>query len=293
MEEKISFFLMGYKGFKVLEYMISNFRNNIAFVVSSKDASVQNDYFAEIQELSTINNVEFYDKKDTPKITTNYAIAISWRWLIDTKSTLIVLHDSLLPRYRGFNPLVTALINGDKTVGVTALLASKDYDKGNILAQSSIEISYPIKIKQVIEEISICYIQLVHTVLANLNKPEFMLGREQKEELATYSIWRNQEDYKIDWNKDSEAIKRFIDAVSFPYAGASTFLNGKDEIRVLEVELVDDVFVEDRSRQIGKVIFMEDAKPTIICAKGLLRITKMLDSSENIYLFKNFRTKLI
>ncbi len=293
MEKQVSFFVMGYKGLKVLEYVVSYFRAYIAFVVASKDDNVQNDYFLEIQKLSVDNGLEFYDRKETPKIESNYSIAVSWRWLIDTESKLIVFHDSLLPKYRGFNPLVTALINGDRVLGVTSLLASTEYDKGNILAQASINVHYPIKISQAIEKISDCYIQLIHTVMTNLEDADFMLGNEQNERLATYSVWRDEEDYRVDWSQDSESIKRFVDAVGFPYLGASAFVNHKDRIRVLDVEVVNDVWIEDRNRQIGKVIFMEDKQPVIVCARGLLRIIKMLDDSKDEYVFKGFRVRLM
>ena len=37
-----------------------------------------------------------------------------------TRPTLLIFHDSLLPKLRGFNPTVTALIAGEIEIGVTA-----------------------------------------------------------------------------------------------------------------------------------------------------------------------------
>jgi methionyl-tRNA formyltransferase len=57
------------------------------------------------------------------EICSDFNIAISWRWMLKV-SNLIVIHDSLLPKYRGFSPLVNMLINGEDTLGVTVLFAT-------------------------------------------------------------------------------------------------------------------------------------------------------------------------
>lgn len=51
------------------------------------------------------------------------------------------LHGSLLPRYRGAAPIHWAVINGDKTTGVTTFKLKHEIDTGNILLQRSLPIS--------------------------------------------------------------------------------------------------------------------------------------------------------
>ena len=50
------------------------------------------------------------------------------------------IHYSLLPRYRGGAPSAYALINGDKTTGVTILQMDEKLDHGPIIAQEETEI---------------------------------------------------------------------------------------------------------------------------------------------------------
>ena len=50
------------------------------------------------------------------------------------------LHGSLLPNYRGAAPINWALINGEKTTGVTTFLLQHEIDTGNILMQQEVEI---------------------------------------------------------------------------------------------------------------------------------------------------------
>src|SRR6478609_5767470 len=47
------------------------------------------------------------------------------------------IHDSLLPKYTGFSPLIWALINGEEEVGLTAHLMDEELDAGDIVLQRS------------------------------------------------------------------------------------------------------------------------------------------------------------
>jgi len=51
------------------------------------------------------------------------------------------IHPSLLPKYRGPSPIQSALLNGDKTTGVTIIKMDEKMDHGPILMQVSIKIS--------------------------------------------------------------------------------------------------------------------------------------------------------
>ena len=45
------------------------------------------------------------------------------------------IHPSLLPRYRGPSPVVSAILNGDDETGVTIIKLDEGMDSGPILAQ--------------------------------------------------------------------------------------------------------------------------------------------------------------
>ena len=90
-------------------------------------------------------------------------------------------------------------------------------------------------------------------------------------------MWLDQEDYFIDWQWSAEKIKRFVDAVGFPYDGAKARLNEK-VIKLEVVQVVDDVYVEHRERHIGKVIFIDTA-PIVVCTSGLLKLLTITDVS--------------
>lgn len=201
--------------------------------------------------------------------------------------TLIVFHDSILPKYRGFNPLVSYLINGEKEIGVTALKAVKIFDAGPIIEQKITKIKYPIKIAEAIDLLSAEYGSLLNAVLNKIAKGE-LKGVEQNQADATYSLWRDEEDYNINWNKSASEIKRFIDAVSYPYNGASTFLNGK-KIIIRDSEIQPDVVIENRCP--GKVLFKEGSSLVIVCGKGLLKVKEFYSESGELIHFNKFRLR--
>ncbi len=284
---------MGEKGLKSLEALVekSICKNLISLVVGSHDESVENDYYLEIKKLSVNSGIPFLNRKDiteTPAV--KYGVAISWRWLIDTrKLELIVLHDSLLPQYRGFNPLVTALLNGDGQIGVTAIVANEEADAGPIVGQIKIPISYPLKIKTAIELISTSYQQLVCTVFEKIEKGSIETT-PQDEGLASYSMWRDEEDYHIQWEKSSIEIKRQIDATGFPYKGASAIIDDV-KIRILDAEIVADKKIANRD--VGKIFSIDHGVPIVICGVGLLKITTAIDcNTGQKFEFKKLRSRL-
>ncbi len=53
---------------------------------------------------------------------------------------ILNIHPSLLPKYRGPTPVQTAILNGDKTTGVSIMKLDEEIDHGPILAQQKEEI---------------------------------------------------------------------------------------------------------------------------------------------------------
>jgi methionyl-tRNA formyltransferase len=273
--KKLTVFAMTEKGYAVVKFLLSAYPGLVAAVVASRDKRLVKDYFDEIAQLCRASHVSFRDRTDGISIQTDYALAVAWRWLIDAGAVrLIVLHDSLLPRYRGFNPLVTALINGDKEIGVTALYATAEYDRGDIIAQSSSAISYPIRIRDAIKILAGNYEALAASIAASLTRGDEPPSKPQDEAAASYSLWRDEEDYFVDWSHSAGDIKRFIDAVGYPYKGAAATLEGR-VVRIRDAEALDDLRIANRTA--GKVIFLKDAKPVVVCGRGLLRATELFD----------------
>lgn len=282
------------KGYKVLQAVRDQgMASLIDLVVVGRDKNISRDYAEEIIKLCMEANIKWMERGDDYSIRSVYAIAISWRWMLDipqAQSRLIIFHDSLLPKYRGFAPLVNQLIQGEMTLGASVLFAHQEYDKGNIIDQEKVGISYPITIDQAISRISQVYQKLIYRILIQIKEGKTLYSAPQIESEATYSLWRDEEDYRIDWTQNAEEIKRFIDAVGYPYRGASSCIGDK-KVRIIEAELEKDIRVVNRD--CGKVIFMREEMPVIVCGKGLLKISKghYEESKESFLPLKKFRTR--
>lgn len=287
-----SFYIMTEKGYRCLKYVIeNNYHKFLKYVVGSRDFALEKDYYDEIKNLCESNSIPFFSRTSFVGDDDCLKIAISWRWLINSEpQKLIVLHDSLLPKYRGFAPLVNSLIYGEEELGVTAIFATEKYDRGDILAQSAVKIQYPIKIQEAIEIISNNYFEVLKHLIKKIEASKELIGLKQDEKKASYSLWRDEDDYKINWNSSAQEIERFVNALGYPYKGALTRIKGRT-IRVLDVEPLPNVNVVPRD--VGKLISIEDGKATVVCGKGLLKIITAYydDNRENIYPLTNFRIR--
>ena len=276
--KRIGLYLLGKKAYRVLEGILNAFSNEvISFVVLAKDKNVINDYYDETLSLCIEHGIDYYHRSDNYYNVSITCFAIGWRWIIDSDN-LIVFHDSILPKYRGFSPLVNMLINGEKTLGVTALKAVSEYDKGPVISQKTVQINYPVKVQEVINVISQLYAALAVDITAKIINGIDLPIQYQDETNASYSLWRNEDDYQINWNSSSDVIQRFVNSVGYPFKGASTYLNNV-KIRVSDVTPYPDVEVESREDHIGKVIFMEEGLPVVVCGRGLIKINTMIEDS--------------
>jgi len=169
------------------------------------------------------------------------------------------------------------------------LLASNEYDKGDIIAQKSFEINYPIKISEAIDKIEPLYFELVDEIFTEIKNGEQLNVIKQDESKVSYSLWLDSEDYFIDWSWGADKIKRFVDAVGYPYDNAKAYLNG-EIVKFIDVEIVEDIVVEHRERHIGKVIFIKDGMPVVVCSDGLIGLKEIRDENDN-EVFINFRSR--
>lgn len=268
-------FAMNEKGLAVLRALLNRRADAVAAVVVQRDRAVERDSFTEIVSAAREAGVRTVERgEQLPPH--DFSVAVGWRFMIRDEPQLVVFHDSLLPRYRGFAPLVNALINGEPEIGVTALWGEESYDTGAILDQASAAVDYPVTIQQAIDAVIPLYERLALQITDTLLAGERPTGREQDDRQATYSIWRDDEDYRIDWNWDAATVARFIDAVGPPYNGAYSYAGGQ-KLRILRAEIVEEDWTFEL-RHPGKVISISDGIPTVLCGEGLLRLVSVADA---------------
>ncbi|WP_083432128.1 formyltransferase family protein [Christiangramia salexigens] len=288
----ITLYLLNKKGFEVLKAVVenSNYKKHLSQVIYGEDNKLENDFSNEIKGLCAENGISCFSRQEGIDVKDEYSIAVGWRWLINNKTKLIVLHDSFLPFYRGFSPLVNMLINGENYVAASAIFADNEMDKGEIIYQEKKIIKYPIKILDAIHIVSALYVKLITEIFSELTLGKKLKSYPQDESLASYSIWRDSDDYFINWNEDAEKIKRFVDAVGKPYDGAKT----RDSEG--NVVIINDCKVREMRFEIsspGKIILLKDGQPVVVCGKDALHLVNYHEIDGKPYRIKKFRTRFL
>jgi methionyl-tRNA formyltransferase len=284
---------LGKKAFIALQQLDPAHYTAIDLIVVGSDDHISEDYAQQLKDFATEKGLRFCGRKDpaVKTVTSLQHIAIGWRWLIPVQpqQQLFVLHDSLLPKYRGFNPLVTALINGDTVIGATCFIATTAFDEGAVIAQKKIAIQYPVKIDRAITLMGELYAGLLNDLFLLFQKEKNITAVAQDEAAATYSLWRDEEDYKIDWSQDAATIQRFVDATGFPYGGAFVYYQDK-KIRIIEVEIADDVIIVNRTP--GKILKKQHNNPVVVCGAGLIEIKQAMDETGQFFIIDALRVRL-
>lgn len=73
-------------------------------------------------------------------ISASYGVKIPWETIQQARFGGINVHPSILPYWRGADPVPWAILTGDHQIGVTVVTLSKSFDQGKILAQKKIPI---------------------------------------------------------------------------------------------------------------------------------------------------------
>ena len=281
--KKYILYIASERGFIALSHLIDIGCENIGCVVTFGEVNVEYDWSLEIQNCCISADIPCYLWKDVKnnliyiikKHSITSAVAISWRYLLPLElndyleDDLIVFHDSLLPKYRGFAPTPTAIICGEKVIGVTAIYATDKVDEGDIILQRSMDVCDDAYIQEIIKDQSIIYGEMLEkiiqmSIIGNLN------AVPQNHTDATYSVWRNVEDCHINWEQPHTYLYNFIRAVGSPYPGAYTYMDEK-KIIIKRAHKMDHDY-KFAIRDCGKIWSIQDGMPIVICGSGLLKI---------------------
>ena len=291
--KKIALFVAGPKGASLLRHFPDS--EAVMLVVSYESKGLRHDALAEIKSICGKNGHRLMERKDVRPAdyaSADLVIMAGWQWIAaEVDQRFVVFHDSLLPRLRGFNPTVTALIAGDAEIGVTAFSPVGGdpaiADSGPVFGQERIPIQYPVTIKAAYEHLGGAYGRLAERVLqASSSAPLSFTPQDAKH--ATYSLWRDEDDYRVDWAASAEQIRRFVDAVGWPYMGAKSMLAGR-EIRIDRVEPCRDLPFVNRCP--GKIWSLAGGVPEVVCGSGMLRIVEAHESDRSSAKFTSLRAR--
>lgn len=135
------------------------------------------------------------------------------------------VHASLLPKYRGASPIQWAVINGERTAGVTTMQMAAGIDNGDIIEQTELELAADETGGSLFERLAVVGAKLCVQTLAHLEDGS-AVRTPQNEAEATYVGMLDKRMGDIDWTKPAVEIERLIRGLD-PWPSAYTMLEGK------------------------------------------------------------------
>lgn len=215
----------------------------VDFSISYSKEKVRNTNFADLSIYAHDLKIPFYlvDSEKGRRIT-DYAytlkelnpdviLVMGWYYMVPKKIRELAvygawgIHASLLPNYAGGAPLVWAIIEGEKSTGVSLFKLSDGVDDGDIIAQAEFPIEPNDSIKEVYNKATSLSIEVLNDVFRRgIDQIEVKI--QDKSKIKVYPQ-RSPADGEIDWTWPVEKIRNFIRAQTKPYPGAWTKINGK------------------------------------------------------------------
>ena len=211
------------------------------------------------------------------------------------------LHAALLPQYRGAAPINWAVINGEKTTGVTTFMIDDGMDTGKIMYRYDCRIEPDDTVGEVHDKLmELGSTLVVNTVEAIIeNNVEFRVQRSfiQGSEILKPAPKLTRELCHIDWNGKTKDIYNLIRGLS-PYPAAFTELTKDDktiQMKIFRTIKVEGTEYEAMLAQNGLTAaepgtILSDGKTylAITTADGALSITELQISGKKKMPVKDF-----
>ncbi len=185
----------------------------------------------------------------------------------------INLHASLLPRYRGANPIQRCLINGDKQTGICTMITELGLDCGDICISYPIDIPEDMTCEDLYQIISDKSPELVAQTLKGIYNGT-LKPVKQCEDGICFANKLTSEEFKIDWTKSAREIHNLIRGI-YKSPGAYFCFNNKI-IKVMKSIVIN----ETPSSNPGEIINASKAGVDFATGDGILRVITVKPESK-------------
>lgn len=240
---------------KSLDYLYNSDKINVLAVVTQPDKPAGRGHkiqMSVIKQFALEHNLPVFQPKSIRKepeiqeelkklnpdffVTFAFGQILSQEVLDIPKYETINLHASLLPRYRGANPIQRAIINGDKETGICTMITELGLDCGDVCMREKIEIPNDMTCVDLFERISDISPALLEKTLVGLVE-KTIIPEKQCETGVCMANKLTKEETKIDWTKSAEEIHNLVRGIyKFPSA---YFMHNDKVVKVLETRVIE------------------------------------------------------
>ncbi len=179
------------------------------------------------------------------------------------------IHASLLPKYRGAGPIQWAIINGEKTTGVTIMQMDKGIDTGDMLLKREVEIDSGETGDSLHDKLAAAGAKLIVEALEKLERGE-LTPMKQPEDGASYAKMLKKSMGKIVWGQSAQRLDCLIRGL-LSWPGAYTIFRGKT-LKIWEEEAVGELQADLSDAEQGTVVCVEKEAFYVKTGEGVLKI---------------------
>jgi methionyl-tRNA formyltransferase len=190
--------------------------------------------------LPVMTNIREYNHRPDYIVVASYGVIL--RDDVLSSARAINLHPSLLPKYRGPSPILTAILNGDTETGVCLMDVSDEVDAGSIRMMREIQIGENDTNADIEGKVSSVSADMLSDYLKN---PDAYPGAPQVGE-PSFTRKFTTADTDIDWTKSARKIHDQIRSI-----GGRTKAGGTD-IKILKTRVENERLVIETVQPAGK-----------------------------------------
>ncbi|MDD5356206.1 MAG: methionyl-tRNA formyltransferase [Candidatus Omnitrophica bacterium] len=137
----------------------------------------------------------------------------------------INIHASLLPKYRGAAPINWAVINGEKSAGISIIQVTRKMDSGPIFMQREIPIGLCDDAIILEDKLRRLGAELLMDTLKEIENETFKLTPQNEKQVIMAPKLKKDDGY-IDWGRTADEIYNKVRGC-LPWPGAFTYYKGK------------------------------------------------------------------
>lgn len=195
------------------------------------------------------------------------------RILDATPNGVINLHGSILPKYRGSSPVQWALINNEKTTGVTILRSDLGMDDGKVLCVRTIEIDEDDNAISLFDKLSKLSSEMIVPALDLIESGNAHFV-DQDETLATRCKMLSQDMSKLDFNDTADKLVGKIKGLAM-WPNANITIDGVYFKLYNAKKYRCDLDIKNYSN--GEVVIANNKQGLVLkCENGFVEITELL-----------------
>lgn len=186
------------------------------------------------------NKVSLDELIDKDKLTSRLAVLVDFGIIVSQKVIdyfpfgIINSHFSLLPEWRGADPITFSVLSGQRRSGISLMLLTEPLDEGPLLAQTPYDMPADITTPQLTENLIDINNRSLLTIIPLWLKGEIEAMPQSAVSIAdnkepSYSRKLTKQDGNLDWQKPARQLEREIRAFA-EWPKSRTMLAGKEVI---------------------------------------------------------------